>query len=92
MVSTSKAQNEVNSLKDFVIGIFKVRNKFHLVMNHDVTNNRIDLMTITDFGVIQQEFNCPIEMGKLYMFPNNQRMTELLNKPFEWAEFCKQLD
>ena len=92
MVSTAKAQNELNNLKDHVIGIFKSGYKIHLVMNYQEPNQTVDLLTVTDFGVLQKEFNTPIHFGRLFLFPDNKNMNEMLNDVFGWAEFCKQFN
>ena len=92
MVSTAKAQNELNDLKNYVIGIFKTNNKIHLVMNYQEPNQTVDLLTVTDFGVLQKEFNTPIHFGRLFLFPDNKNMSEMLNDVFGWAEFCKQFN
>ena len=92
MVSTAKAQNELNDLKNHVIGIFKSDNKIHLVMNYQEANQTVDLLTITDFGILRKEFNTPISFGRLFLFPDNKNMNEMLNDVFGWAEFCKQFD
>ena len=92
MASTAKAQNELNDLKNYVIGIFKTNNKIHLVMNYQEPNQTVDLLTVNEFGVLQKEFNIPIDFGKLFLFPDNKNMNEMLNDVFGWAEFCKQFD
>lgn len=92
MVSTAKAQNELNDLKNYVIGIFKTKNKIHLVMNYQESNQTVDLLTVNEFGVLQKEFNTPIDFGKLFLFPENKNMNEMLNDVFGWAEFRKQFD
>ena len=92
MVSTGKAQNELNDLKNHVIGIFKSDNKIHLVMNYQEPNQTVDLLTVTVFGVLQKEFNVPIYFGRLFLFPENKNMNEMLDDIFGWAEFCKQFD
>ena len=92
MVSTAKAQNELNDLKNYVIGIFKTKNKIHLVMNYQEPNQTVDLLTVNEFGVLQKEFNVPIDFGKSFLFPDNKNMNEMLNDVFGWAEFRKQFD
>ena len=92
MVLTLKAQNELNELKNYVIGIFKTKNKIHLVMNYQEPNQTVDLLTVNEFGVLQKEFNVPIDFGKLFLFPDNKNMNEMLNDVFGWAEFRKQFD
>ena len=92
MVSTGKAQNELNDLKNHVIGIFKTNNKIHLVMNYQEPNQTVDLLTMNDFGILQKEFNTPIDFGRLFLFPENKNMNEMLDDVFGWAEFCKQFN
>ena len=92
MISTAKAQNELNDLKNYVIGIFKSDNKIHLVMNYEESIQTVDLLTVNEFGVLQKEFNAPIDFGKLFLFPENKNMNEMLNDVFGWAEFRKQFD
>ena len=92
MVSTGKAQNELNDLKNHVIGIFKSDNKIHLVMNYEESIQTVDLLTVTVFGVLQKEFNVPIYFGRLFLFPENKNMNEMLDDVFGWAEFCKQFN
>ena len=92
MVSTGKAQNELNDLKNHVIGIFKSDNKIHLVMNYQEPNQTVDLLTVTVFGVLQKEFNVPIYFGRLFLFPENKNMNEMLDDVFGWAEFRKQFN
>ena len=92
MVSTGKAQNELNDLKNHVIGIFKSGNKIHLVTNYEESIQTVDLLTVTVFGVLQKEFNVPIYFGRLFLFPENKNMNEMLDDVFGWAEFCKQFN
>ena len=92
MISTLKAQNELNNLKNYVIGVFISGNKIHLVMNYQKPNETVDLLTVTDFGILQKEFNTPTYFGRLFLFPENKNMNEMLNDVFGWAEFCKQFD
>ena len=92
MVSTAKAQDELNNLKNYVIGIFKSDNKIYLVTNYEESIQTVDLLTLTSFGILKREFNVPIYFGKLFLFPDNKNMNEMLNDVFGWAEFRKQLD
>lgn len=92
MVSVVKVREELNTIKNHVIGVFKVRNKFHLVMNYQETNQTIDLLTITDFGALHQEFNVPNDYGTLFLFPDNKNLNQMTEDPFEWARFCNQFN
>ena len=94
MKSIKNAQSELNSIKDNVIGIFKMRNSnvFELVVNYQETNQTIDVIRVTQFAVIQLEFNLPIHFGTLFLFPADKNMNEMLDNPFEWAEFIKQFN
>jgi hypothetical protein len=92
MKTIRNAQNELNTLKNDVIGIFKMRDVFLLVVNHQEPNNTIDIIRVTQFAVIQLEFNLPIHFGTLHLFPDNKNMNEMLENPFEWAEFIKQFN
>ena len=92
MVSTVKAQKELDDLKNHVIGIFKSDNKIHLVMNYEESIQTVDLLTVTGFGALRKEFNIPIYFGRLFLFPDNKNMNEMLNDVFGWAEFRKQFD
>jgi len=91
MKSIRTAQNELNTLKNGVIGLFKSRNSnvFELVVNHQETNQTIDVIRVTQFAVIQLEFNLPIHYGNLKLFPDNKSMNDMLDNPFEWDAFIK---
>lgn len=90
MVSTSNAQKELNDLKNHVIGIFKTGIKIHLVMNYQESIQTVDLLTVTGFGELLKEFNVPISSGRLFLFPNNKNMNEMLDDVFVWEDFRKQ--
>lgn len=79
-------------LKNHVIGVFKIRNRFSLVMNYQETNKTVDLFTITAFGAVIKEFNIPIDFGQLILFPENKNMNDMLIDPFEWSEFIKSFN
>ena len=84
MSFTSNAQNELNKLKDSVIGIYKYDNLFYLITEYnDKTMNGI---RVTQFGAIQQFYGMPLR-GHYQEFPNKQTMNELLEKPHEWTKF-----
>ena len=89
MKSIANAQQELNTLKNDVIGLFKMRNSnvFELVVNHQETNQTIDVIRVTQFGIIQQEYNLPIHYGTLKLFPDNKNMVEMLYNPFDWNDF-----
>lgn len=92
MKSIKTAQSELNTLKNDVIGLFKISrnsNVFELVVNCQETNQTIDVIRVTQFAVIQLEFNVPTHFGILHLFPNNKNMNEMLNDPFEWDAFIK---
>ena len=91
MVHTQQAQRELNTLKNDVIGLFKMRNSnvFELVINCQETNQTIDVIRITQFGVIQKEHNLPTHFGRLHLFPNNKNMNQMLDNPFEFNAFIK---
>jgi LEA14-like dessication related protein len=91
MKSIKNAQNELDALKNDVIGLFKMRNSnvFELVVNCKETNQTIDVIRITHFGAIQQEFNLPTHFGRLSLFPDNKNMNDMLSNPFEFDAFIK---
>jgi hypothetical protein len=94
MKSIRNAQQELNNLKNDVIGLFKMRNSnvFELVVNHQETNQIIDVIRVTQFAVVQLEYNLPIHFGQLIMFPQGKNMNEMLNNPFEFDAFIKQFN
>ena len=91
MNSIRKAQQELNNIKNDVIGLFKMRNSnvFELVVNHQAVNETIDVIRVTQFGVIQLEYNLPIHFGNFKLFPYDKSMNEMLVNPFEWSDFIK---
>lgn len=91
MKSIKTAQQELNVLKNDVIGLFKSRNStiFELVVNHQETNQTIDVIRVTQFAVVQLEYNLPIHFGQLIMFPQGKNMNQMLDNPFEWDAFIK---
>lgn len=91
MVHAQQAQIQLDELKHGIIGIYKDSLGFRMVT--DVNNNgTIDTIRFTEFGTIQGEFNAPLRAGKLAMFDDNKTMNQLLDNPFEWAEFMKQFE
>lgn len=91
MKSIRTAQQELNTLKNDVIGLFKSRNShiFELVVNHQQTNQTVDVIRVTQFAVIQLEFNLPVHYGQLIMFPQGKNMNDMLDDPFGWDAFIK---
>ena len=88
MVNTQQAQMQLDELKYGIIGLFKQRgsNVFELVTDVN-DNDTIDVIRITQFGAIQQEFNLPTHFGRLHLFPNNKNMNQMLDNPFDWNDF-----
>lgn len=87
MVHTQQAQMQLNELKYGIIGLFKNRgsNIFELVTDIN-DNDTIDVIRITQFGTIQQEYNLPIHYGTLKLFPDNMNMFEMLDFPYDWSD------
>ena len=90
MVNTQQAQMQLDELKYGIIGLFKMRgsNNFELVTDVN-DNDTIDVIRVTQFGIIQQEYNLPIHYGTLKLFPDNMNMFEMLDNPFEFNAFIK---
>ena len=90
MVNTQQAQMQLDELKHGIIGLFKSRgsNNFELVTDVN-DNDTIDVIRVTQFGIIQQEYNLPIHYGTLKLFPDNMNMFEMLDNPFEFNAFIK---
>ena len=88
MVNTQQAQMQLDELKYGIIGLFKMRgsNVFKLVTDVN-DNDTIDVIRVTQFGIIQQEYNLPIYYGTLKLFPDNKNMVEMLDNPFDWNDF-----
>ena len=91
MKTIRTAQNELNTLKNDVIGLFKMRNSnvFELVVNYQEANQTIDVIRVTHFAVIQLEFSVPIEYGIFKLFTDNKNMNQMLENPFEFDAFIK---
>ena len=94
MKSITNAQQELNILKNDVIGIFRRNGRIDLslVVNHQEVNQTVDTITITNYGIIQLEYNIPLEIGKLQMFPNNKNFNDMLENPFEFDAFIKSFN
>ena len=88
MVNTQQAQMQLDELKHGIIGLFKSRNSNNFELVTDVNeNDTIDVIRITQFGIIQQEYNLAIHYGTLKLFPDNMNMVEMLDNPFDWNDF-----
>ena len=93
MVNTQQAQMQLDELKYGIIGLFKMRgsNNFELVTDVN-DNDTIDVIRVTQFGVIQKEYNLPIHYGTLKLFEDNltcrtKNLNEMLDNPFDWNDF-----
>ena len=88
MVNTQQAQMQLDELKYGIIGLFKSRgsNNFELVTDVN-DNDTIDVIRVTQFGIIQEEFGLPIHYGTLKLFPDNMNMFEMLDFPYDWNDF-----
>lgn len=88
MVNTQQAQMQLDELKHGIIGLFKTRgsNNFELVTDVN-DNDTIDVIRVTQFGIIQQEYSLPIHFGTLKLFPYDMNMVEMLDNPFDWNDF-----
>ena len=88
MVNTQQAQMQLDELKYGIIGLFKQRgsNVFELVTDVN-DNDTIDVIRITQFGTIQEEFGLATHYGTLKLFPDNMNMVEMLYNPFDWNDF-----
>jgi hypothetical protein len=92
MKSIKTARQELNTLRNDVIGIFQNRHGgvFEMIVNNQDVNSSIDTIYISSFGVICVNYNTPKSLGTVKLFPNNKNMNEMLNDPFEWDAFMKQ--
>jgi hypothetical protein len=94
MKSIQKAQQELNTLKNDVIGIYKHRTLgvFELVLKINRDAETIETIFISQFGTIQRGFQVQYQQGILHLFPDNKNMNEMLNNPFEFDAFIKQFN
>ena len=90
MKKYTTVQKELDKLKNDVIGLFKMRNSnvFELIINVKEFAT-LDVIRITQFGAIQQEFNLPIHYGTFKLFPDNKNMNQMLDNPFEFDIFVE---
>ena len=90
MNSIRKAQQELNNIKNDVIGLYKISDCFELVVDFDKDTNTINTINITEFGSLHQNYNIPFKkIGQFFLFPNGKNMNEMLVNPFEWSDFIK---
>ena len=87
MYISGKLKNELNSIKDNVKGLFKVGERYELVMNHNEELYTVTTIVFTQFGSVQENHNMPIQFGTLKMFPKNKSMNDMLNNPYNWKAF-----
>ena len=88
MKSITNAQQELNTLKNDVIGLFKIKDCFELVVQ--VYETTIRTIRITQFGVIQESlYNFDYVRGNFKLFPDNKNMNQMLDNPFEFDAFIK---
>ena len=93
MKSIANAQQELNTLKNDVIGLFKMRNSNVFELVTDVNDNdTIDVIRITQFGIVQEEYNLPIHYGTLKMFEEGKNFNDMLSNPFEFDAFIKSFN
>jgi len=91
ITNIAKVQNELNVLKNDLIGIYKhsTIGVFELVLSIDKNTETIETCFISQFGAIQRGFLIPYQQGKLSLFPDNKNMNDMLDNPFEWDAFIK---
>ena len=91
MKSIKNAQNELDTLKNDVIGIYKHRTLgvFELVLKINKDAETIETIFISQFGAIQRGFGIPYQQGQLIMFPQGKNMNQMLDNPFEFDAFIK---
>ena len=88
MKSITNTQQELNTLKNDVIGLFKIKDSFELVLQVYETTFRT--IRITQFGVIQESlYNFDYVRGNFKLFPDNKNMNQMLDNPFEFDAFIK---
>ena len=89
MYSMQEAKISLERLKNDVIGLVKNQNRFDLIIYKWDDLDAIDTVTITQFGIIQENFRFPISYGEVKYFPQGKNMNEMLENPFEWDSFIK---
>ena len=91
MKSIKNAQNELDTLKNDVIGLYKHRTLgvFELVLKINKDAETIETIFISQFGAIQRGFSVPYQQGQLMLFPNDKNMNQMLDNPFEFDAFIK---
>lgn len=90
MKSITNAQQELNTLKNDVIGLFKLHNKFELVVENSEGTFRT--LNITQFGVVQETVYYSDDRGIFKPFPDNKNMNQMLDNPFEFDAFIKSFN
>lgn len=89
MKSITNAQQELNALKNDVIGIYKdaQTQRFELVLED--RGDSLVTINITQFGAIQTNYGFQKMYGEVKMFEEGKNMNDMLNNPFEWDAFIK---
>jgi len=89
MKSITNAQQELNALKNDVIGIYKHRTLgvFELVLKINRDAETIETIFISQFGAIQRGFGIQYQQGILRMFEEGKNFNDMLDNPFEWNDF-----
>jgi hypothetical protein len=91
MYSAQHLRNSLEAFKRDVIGLVKNQDRFDLIV-YKHSEDFIDTITITQFGALQENFKFPSAYGEVKYFPKGKSMDEMLDNPFEWAEFIKQFN
>ena len=89
MYSAQNLRSSLEAFKRDVIGLVKNNDRFDLIVFKH-SEDKIDTITITQFGAIQENYMFPVKYGEVKYFPNGKNMDEMLDNPFEWDAFMKQ--
>lgn len=85
----SGLRNSLFSIKDKVIGIFKIKDSVDLVVCDN--GESVDCINISCFGAIQHTYALPKRFGEYFCFPGNKNMNEMLDNPIEWEMFMREI-
>ena len=89
-LAIQNTRESLDTLKNEVIGLYKISDCFELVVDFDKDTSTIDTINITEFGSLHQNYNIPFKrIGQFFLFPNGKNMNEMLVDPFEWSDFIK---
>ena len=94
MKSITNAQQELNALKNDVIGILKYGKgcPFELVLKINEGNKTAETVYITQFGAINRTKFVSYNDSNLKLFPDNKNMNQMLDNPFEFDAFIKSFN